>query len=325
MRRKARPTPKRAAKRLRRSTRARNAWAARRAGGVEILQTAALQKLPWLVHGFSTRTGGASHVSGHSKSGRVLNLGFTEWDTRECVLANRRKFLGALGAAGMKLVALRQFHSDLIRVFDRAPEQSLRGLPRAAPRGDAAITRTPGLLLAVQTADCVPILLVDQRKCVVATVHAGWRGTLKRIATKTLGRMRAEFGTNPADVTAVLGPGIGRCCYEVGPEVAQAFAGQFERANEWFDGPFERLATGEEPNPLKWLTMIPPGHEPPPPRVQLDLIAANRWQLADAGVPAAQIVASNLCTSCRTDLLFSYRKEKGRTGRLMGVIGIRPR
>jgi purine-nucleoside/S-methyl-5'-thioadenosine phosphorylase / adenosine deaminase len=158
---------------------------------------------------------------------------------------------------------------------------------------------------------------------VVAAIHAGWRGTLARIAVKALGRMHMEFGTRPRDVVAALGPAIGRCCYEVGPEVAQAFAAQFPAAADWFDGPFDQLAHGEEPLWLPWLTMMPPGHVPPPPRVQLDLRAANRWQLLDAGVPAAQIDVSDLCTFCRTDLLFSYRREGAKTGRMMAVIGIR--
>lgn len=261
--------------------------------------------IPWLVHGFSTRMGGE----------RILNLGYTDWDQREAVTQNRRQLLRAVGAEGMALMPLRQIHSDAVHVFFNGEEQ--------APNADAAMTREQGLLLAVQTADCVPILLVDTRQRVVAAVHAGWRGTLARIAVKALGRMRLEFGTRPGDVIAALGPAIGRCCYEVGPEVAQAFSGQFAPAAEWFDGPFERLATGEEPNPLPWLTMMPPGHEPPPERVRLDLQAANRWQLADAGVPPRNIAVSTLCTACRTDLLFSYRREGPRTGRLMAVIGLR--
>jgi polyphenol oxidase len=215
----------------------------------------------------------------------------------------------------MALVTLRQFHSDVIHVA---------GGPSAeAPKADALIATAPGLLLGVQTADCVPILLADPRRRVVAAVHAGWRGTLARIAVKTLGRMSMEFGTRPRDVVAALGPAIGRECYEVGPEVAQAFAAQFPVAAEWFDGPFEQLAHGEEPLWLPWLTMMPPGHVPPPPRVQLDLRAANRWQLIEAGVPGKNIAVSDLCTVCRPDLLFSYRREGANTGRLMAVIGIR--
>jgi YfiH family protein len=287
------------------------AWTIRRARGLQVLESRALAKLGWLAHGFSTRPGGASVLDGKP----ALNLGFTDWDERERVAANRAKFAEAIGAREMPLVTLRQFHSDVIHVAAAPCDE--------APKADALITGTPGLLLGVQTADCVPILLADTRKRVVAAIHAGWRGTLARIAVKTLGRMSMEFGTRPRDVVAALGPAIGRGCYEVGPEVAQAFAAQFPAAAEWFDGPFEQLAHGEEPLWLPWLTMMPPGHVPPPPRVQLDLRASNRWQLVDAGVPEKQIAVSDLCTACRTDLLFSYRRKGAKTGRLMAVIGIR--
>jgi len=291
-------------------------WSAREVAGLEILTADNLDSLPWIAHGFSTRKGGASKMDG----GAALNLGFTEWDSREAVGRNRAAFLRA--ALGQKttsrpetvesLLTLRQIHSDVVCLFST---------PRApAPQGDAAISSCAGLFLAVQTADCVPILLADPRRRVVAAVHAGWRGTLARIAAKTLGRMRLEFGTNPEDVLAALGPAIGPCCYEVGPEVAQAFLGQFANAAEWFEGPFDRLSSGEEPNPLPWLTMMPPGHEPPPERVQLDLRAANRWQLVDAGLRPRNIVVSALCTSCRSDLFFSYRKEGPATGRMLSGI-----
>ena len=287
------------------------AWAIRRARGLQVLESPAFRKIGWLAHGFSTRPGGASLLGGKP----ALNLGFTDWDDRERVLANRAKFAAAVGAREMPLVALRQFHSDVIHVAGDPPSE--------APNADALITNTPGILLGVQTADCVPIFLADTRRRVVAAIHAGWRGTLARIAVKTLGRMSMEFGTRPRDVFAAVGPAIGGSCYEVGPEVAQAFAAQFPTASDWFEGPFEQLAHGEEPLWLPWLTMMPPGHVPPPPRVQLDLRASNRWQLVDAGVPEKQIAVSDLCTACRADLLFSYRGEGAKTGRLMAVIGIK--
>ncbi len=298
-------------------------WALRHAADLEILTAKIFERAPWVVHGFSTRVGGASRLDG----GAALNLGFTDWDSREAVVRNRGAFLRGVVAAKSaskmaakmgteeSLAALRQIHSDVAHLFSK--------VPASPPRGDAAMSRSAGLLLGIQTADCVPILLADPRRHVVAAVHAGWRGTLGRVVGKTLGRMRLEFGTNPEDVTAALGPAIGQCCYEVGPEVAQAFSGQFVRAAEWFGGPFDRLSTGEEPNPLPWLTMMPPGHELPPERVRLDLRAANRWQLLDAGVRPRNIASSTLCTGCRTDLFFSYRKEGARTGRMMSVIGIR--
>jgi YfiH family protein len=289
-------------------------WPILRAGGLQIVESPALRKLGWLVHGFSTRPGGES-VLDHKPA---LNLGFTDWDERARVEKNRAAFAAALGARKMPLFALRQFHSDVIYV-PAGPQASAED----APRADALAARAPGLLLGVQTADCVPILLADTRRRAVAAIHAGWRGTLARIAVKALGRMRMEFGTQPKDVVAAIGPSIGRCCYEVGAEVAQAFAMQFPPAADWFDGPFEQLSHGEEPLWLPWLTMMPPGHVPPPPRVQLDLPAANRWQLMDTGVPESQIDVSDLCTACRTDLLFSYRREGANTGRMMAVIGVR--
>jgi len=288
-----------------------SAWTIRRAGGMQIVQSNQLTKLGWLAHGFSTRPGGESRLDGK----KVLNLGFTDWDERKRVEANRVKFQAAIAAKKMHLVAMRQIHSDVIQLASAPFEQ--------APSGDALLTHAPDLLLGVQTADCVPILLADTRRCVVAAVHAGWRGTLARIAVKTLGRMQMEFGTKPGDVVAALGPAIGRCCYQVGSEVARSFAAQFPGAADWFDGPYEQLAYGEDPLWLPWLTMMPPGHVPPPPRVQLDLRASNRRQLIDAGVPEEQIDVSDLCTACRTDLFFSYRREGGKSGRMMSMIGVR--
>ncbi|MFY9528595.1 MAG: peptidoglycan editing factor PgeF [Candidatus Acidiferrales bacterium] len=296
---------------------AKSGWVIRRAAGLQILEAKALERFDWLVHGFSTRPDGVSELvfakDGKRASEKVLNLGLTDWDSRERVEENRKKLLAALGAGRMQLVALRQIHSDIIHVIVTAPKEPLQG--------DASITRAPGLLLAVQTADCIPILLADPKRRAVAAIHAGWRGTLRRIAGKTVGRMQMLYGTQPEDLVAAIGPGIGRCSYEVGPEVVKEFASQFPKARDWFDGPFELLASGEDPNPLPWLTMMPPGHVPPAPRAMLDLHAANRAILIEAGVRPHKVFDSDLCTACRTDLFFSYRRER-QTGRMMAVIGI---
>ena len=299
----------------------------RRAGGLRVLEAPALARLGWLVHAFSTRPGGTSNFAcadlGSSRDTRtkregVLNLGHCDWDSRENVEENRRRFLRALGVDGFRVATLRQRHSDIVQRVDSPALHASE-----PPQGDALFTREPGVLLCVQTADCVPILLADTRNRAVAAVHAGWRGTLRRIAAKTLGRMQMEFGTRPQDVIVALGPCIGRCRYEVGPEVAREFHAQFPQARDWFEGPFDALASGEnDPNWLPWLTMMPPGHPPPSPRVHLDLIAANHSILAEAGIPAAQISSSGYCTACPTDLFFSYRRE-GTTGRLLATIGIR--
>ncbi|MGH9698396.1 MAG: peptidoglycan editing factor PgeF [Candidatus Acidiferrales bacterium] len=299
------------------------AWKLHRKGGVTLIMAPPLARLDWLVHGFSTRLGGVSELASganrEANSGKELNLGFTEEDSRERVLANRRKYFQALGAGKMRPIALRQIHSDIVQVVD----SSKAALADVAPQGDALITRERGVLLCVQTADCIPILLADTKHRAVAAIHSGWRGTVRRIAEKTLGRMQMEFGTRPSDVIAAIGPGIARCCYEVGHEVVKEFAAKFPDAREWFDGPFDALSDGDhDPNWLPWLTMKPPGHAPPAPRVQLDLVAANRAILAGAGIPPARIVSSGYCTRCRTDLFFSYRLERA-TGRLMAAIGVR--
>lgn len=285
-------------------------WRLRRHGGVVLLEALPLARIPWLVHGFSTRLGGASRQDGEP----MLNLGYVEWDERKHVTANRRRFVRALGAAEMKFAALRQFHSSMVRIF--------RGPPAERLRGDALVTRSRGLLLTVQTADCVPILLVDTRKRVAAAIHAGWRGTAARVAQKTVGDLRMRFGTRPEDVVAAMGPAIGGCCYEVGPKVAQEFACQFAQAADWFEGPFEALSTGDEPTPFLWLQFDPPGHERPK-RALLDLPAANRWQLQTAGVLPDRIFSCGVCTACRVDWLFSYRREGRRSGRLMSAIGMK--
>jgi YfiH family protein len=282
-------------------------WTERTSRGIRILQVPAFTKIPWLIHGFSTRTGGVSGVDGE----KVLNLGAVEWDSRENVEENKRKFQSALGASDLTLVSMHQIHSDVVRSFHSAPAKQCKG--------DAAATNRPGLLLGVRTADCAPVLVVDPKKRVVAAIHAGWRGTLQRIVTKAIGQMQMEFACRPQDLLAAIGPAIGGCCYEVGTEVATAFAAQFTNAAEFFD----ELRTGDEPNPLQWLNMMPPGHQPPPNKVLLHLPKANRLQLLEAGLREQNIFVSDLCTACRSDLLFSYRKERARSGRLLSVIGLR--
>jgi YfiH family protein len=283
-------------------------WRLRKTGGLQILELAPFRKLPWLVHGFSTRPGGVSPL----ESEKVLNLGFMEWDTRENVLENRRLFQSALGAADLALIPLKQIHSDVIRIFPEPPAD--------ARKGDASATDRPGLLLAIQTADCAPILLVDPKKRAVAAIHAGWRGTLTRITQKAVGRMQLEFGSKPADLLAAIGPSIGPCCYEVAADFVTKFTAQFADAADYFDEP----RSGEEPNPLQWLNMKPPGHQPPPKNVHLDLRKANRSQLVAAGLLAKNIYVSDLCTACHTGLLFSHRREGPLSGRLMSAIGLRP-
>ncbi len=291
---------------------------------LNILSASHLSKLPRLVHGFSTRRGGFSRAYG----GDALNLGFTKDDSKAAVERNRAAFLQQLGAGSQPepkrgprnahshlwpLVTLRQVHSDIIRFVDSPPESQLTG--------DGLITATPGLLLGIQTADCLPIILVDPKRRVVGVFHAGWRGTVKRIVEKGVGEMRRRFGSRPRDLKAAIGPGIHGCCYEVGAEVREKFDSQFAYAAK----PFREVAEPDpvrEKYPMLFLTARPPGHSVLPKKIFLDLVEANRQQLLAVGVQAKSIEASPLCTNCRTDLLFSYRAERGKTGRMMGVVGI---
>ena len=190
----------------------RDAWKLRTSvASIGFLEVAAFNAFPWLIHGFSTSQGGVSPLNGS----KVLNLGFTEWDARENVQKNRKLFQSGLAANELALVSLKQFHSDVVCGFSTVP-----GEP---PSADASISNTPSLLLGVQTADCVPILLLDPKKRTVAAVHAGWRGTLQRIVEKTIGRMKMEFKTDPRDLLAAIGPAIGFDALDAG-RVADAGA-----------------------------------------------------------------------------------------------------
>jgi YfiH family protein len=288
-----------------------------------ILRARPLSQLPWLIHGFSTRVGGFSRA--YAKGD--LNLGFTKDDARTAVERNRAAFLRDLGAVSHKrrgsrqlaasfwpLITIRQIHSDLIRHVESIPAEPLTG--------DGLITATPGLLLAIQTADCLPVILVDSKRRAIGVFHAGWRGTLKRIVEKGIGEMHRCFGTSPRDVKAAIGPGIQGCCYEVGEEVRVKFESQFEYGHTLHREVKESDPVREK-YPLLFLSARAPGHSDLPKKIFLDLVEANRKQLLAVGVPAKNIETSPLCTNCHPELLFSYRAEKGKTGRIMGVAGIR--
>lgn len=288
---------------------------ASRKAGLRPLQAPALKRIPWLVHGFSTRPGGSSRVYG----GNTLNLGFTRDDLRERVERNRRLFLSAVGATtGSKpwpLVTVRQVHSDLIHVVHS---------PRPGPlTGDGLVTNVPGIVLGILTADCFPVLLADLKNKAVGVFHCGWRPTAKRMVEKGLGLMRYEFGTRPRDVHAAIGPGIQGCCYEVGEELKEEFESQFAYGSELF----HRVQDSDpvrEKYPLLFMNMRAPGHGDLCIKLHLDLREANRRQLLALGVPEKNILALDGCTACDTRAFFSHRAEKGTTGRMLAVVGIKP-
>ncbi len=274
--------------------------------------------LPWLSSGFSTRLGGLSHAYAAGGGCGELNLGFTAEDASETVARNRRLLAEAVtGDSAVPLIPARQFHSNLVVVA--GAEDAARERPRKA---DGLLCAEPGLLLGVQTGDCIPVLVADRRRRVVGAFHAGWRGTVKRIVETGLGRMRLEFGSRPADLIAAIGPGIGPCCYAVGEEVLSEFESQFSYARELF-----REVCDSDPvrqrYPLLFMNQRAPGHARLDAALHVDLIEANRRQLLDTGVRARSIQIAGGCTQCNPHLFFSYRGSRGRTGRMMAVIGIR--
>lgn len=243
---------------------------------------------------FSTRLGGCSPMP----EGALNLAGFAD-DAAENIYENRRRFL-RLFDGEWALAACWQMHGADVLVVRESPPPQPPGVGEEE-RCDALTTDVPGILLGVKTADCVPVVLGDTKTGACAAVHAGWRGTAASIITRTLKRMRDEYGTDPADVRAAIGPAALACCYEVGTDVIEHFRARFAYADE-----------------LLFPTRA--GH------ARIDLHRANRQQLIDAGVRPERVHAAPLCTMCRTDLLFSYRREKplhGRTGRLLAVIGKR--
>jgi YfiH family protein len=247
-----------------------------------------------------------------------LNLGFTATDAHEAVVENRHRLVEAVtGSAETPIVSLRQFHSNLVVIAGKEDAERVR-----SRKADGAITATPGLLLAIQTADCIPVLVADKRQRVVAAFHAGWRGTVKRIVELGVGRMRLEFGCRPADLIAAIGPGNSQCCYAVGEEVLSEFESQFGYARELFREVFDSDPVRTK-YPMLFLTQRAPGHSPIGPQLHLDLIEANRRQLLDAGLKASAIGITGGCTGCHSDLFFSHRTSRGHAGRMMSVIGIR--
>ncbi len=264
-------------------------------GDEEILRVPQWVADTWLLHGFSLR-GRATRRSEASPAGGGFNLGSSLGSLPQTVQENRRRFLGLISPAASRaepyldLVTLKQMHSALTRKVSAGDAAD-----RASMWGDGLMTADAAVILGIQTADCLPVLVADRRLRTVAAFHAGWRGTLKQVVERGIQSMHDDFGSQPRDLTAAIGPGIGSCCFGVGPEVRALFMERFAYADELF-------TAGD--------------------RLHLDLVMANRLQLLRAGVADVQIHTLNECTSCKPDRFFSYRAENGNTGRMMAAIGI---
>lgn len=242
-------------------------------------------------HGISSRLGGIS-----SQPFASLNLGLHTGDAPDAVRENRRRFSEAAGVMFSQVVTAEQIHGDGVFVVRR--EHAGRGgaeYNQAIAGMDALVTNEPDLPLMLFFADCVPVLIADPVRKVVAVSHAGWKGTVAAISAKTIQTMSREYGSNPADCIAGIGPSIGQCCYEVDDVVMD----RLKVFPYWQD------------------IIIPQGQ-----KYRLDLWEANRRQLMVAGLAESNITVSRICTACNTELFFSYRAEQGKTGRIGAVIAI---
>lgn len=248
-----------------------------------------------LIQGFSTRLGGVS-----TGDCAAMNMSYTRGDAVEDVRENFRIFARTLGCDVNEFVLTDQVHSTKIRRVgkDDCGEAFLE--KRSIRETDGLVTDEPGVVLMTFFADCVPLMFYDPVRQAVGNAHSGWRGTVQRMGQKMVECMAREFGSKPEDIRAVVGPSICRGCYEVNGEVTE----QFDRA---FSPKYRDELYTEKPN----------GH------FQLDLWAANRIILEEAGLKPEHISVSGLCTYENPELLFSHRFTNGRRGNLSAALGLR--
>jgi len=223
----------------------------------------------------------------------VFSLALHTGEDQKKIIQNRNTLSSFLSTdREVHFVVANQTHSDHIKVLRSQQTKGWESVEDAVEDCDALITNLQGVVLTILTADCVPVLLYDERQKVVAAVHAGWKGTKAGIVAKTVQKMKEVYGCDPADIVAGIAPSIGQCCYEVDKNVAEHF----------FDISESFTSVGE--------------------KFMLDLPMINEKQLLDAGIKKEHIEMSGICTSCEVDRFFSYRKEQGCSGRFMSMIGL---
>ncbi|MFH1017187.1 MAG: peptidoglycan editing factor PgeF [Pseudomonadota bacterium] len=251
-----------------------------------LLMSPKLEAVEGLVHGFSTRAGGASQDPYNS-----LNLGWGTGDSDESVEENYRRLAEALGTSPERIFGVHQVHGALVVEVEAGKDR--RGYSSAS--GDALITAVPDTFLAVRVADCLPILIVDPIRHALGIVHAGWRSTLAKALPATVSVMSRRFQTSPSDLVVALGPGIGACCFEVSGAIAALFEQEIGlEKSEWKENDTSAY---------------------------MDLTAINARLAQSMGVFPDRIWRSGLCTKCNADRFFSYRRDGRRSGRMVGVIG----
>jgi YfiH family protein len=267
---------------------------------------------------FSTRLGGFSHSPFNS-----LNFSTRDGDRGGDVRRNIDIVGKALGIDAAGIVFSRQVH--------RANVQVVESVPQAPPTADALIAVKPGIYPAVKTADCLPILLLDPVRKISAAIHAGWKGTVLRITRQVIQILKNDLAVNPQDLIAAFGPAIGPCCYEVDERVLGPFREQFPMAESCISS-LADMETSSSAGPPRHVE-LPGGKTVPatplsPTRpanesFRLDLVRANMLELFSEGVPERNVHYSGLCTACYPDLFFSYRRQKGTTGRHIAVSGFK--
>jgi len=255
--------------------------------GICYLEANILRNCEFLSHAFLTRWGGASEGKFSS-----LNFSVREGDEEKNVTRNWEIFGGAFGISLSQFFMIRQVHGDRVVQADGLTQRSSLSSPVQC---DAVVTSAESIAIGIRTADCVPILLADRVRRVIGAVHAGWKGTALNIAAKTVQVMKDQYSSRPEDIVAAIGPAIGPCCYQVDERVFS-----FSQGNGDWEPAFSRC-----PEEGRWM---------------LDLPLANRLQMLRMGIPPENISSGGICTSCRKDIFFSHRAEKGGTGRQLNFI-----
>lgn len=251
-----------------------------------LYRVAAFESQPTLTHAIFTRRGGASQAPFDT-----LNLGGAVGDEPEAVKKNYELACRVVNITPEQTVSCHLIHSAAVLTVNSANRQ------RSMGQADGLITATPEIYLSMRFGDCTPLIFFDPVRGAIGLTHAGWRGTMQDIAGATVRAMVTQLDCQAKDIIAVIGPAIGPCCYEVGPEVMAAAARTFSNSAGLFT---RRNGQADQ--------------------AHFNLWAANQRQLAAAGV--TQIIQSGLCTACRTDHFFSHRAERGRTGRFGVIIGL---
>lgn len=263
--------------------------------GVTYLTYPAFEKLPGIVHGFSTRLGGVSEGIYAS-----MNLSFTRGDEEAAVRENYRRLSAAMGFSMEDIVTSDQTHTTNVRVIREEDRGNGITRPRPYTDVDGMITNVPGLVLATFYADCVPLYFADPVHGAVGLSHSGWRGTVGKIGEVTIRKMGAEFGSRSQELYAAVGPSICQDCYEVSEDVIEQFCAAFDKKH------WDSLFYGK-----------------PDGKYQLNLWEANRIILIESGISEEHISMPGLCTCCNPEFLFSHRASRGKRGNLGAFLGLR--